>query len=494
VSRRYLVVSDLHLCDIECHADGWKAYKHPRFLFDQAFDDLVASFAGKADENEHLVLVLNGDIFDFDLVTAIPDDPPWPVSRAERARGLDPTEAKSAWKLEHMLADHPLFLQTLARFLDAGHHVVYVIGNHDPEMHFPAVQNVLRQALTRRADELGLSVGPERLQIEPWFYHVAGEIYVEHGQQYDHYTSFRHVLSPLIDTKPKRVALPMGDLSNRYLMSHMGFFNPHASDYILNIYRYVMHWVRHYAFNSKRHLVVPWFLGSLAVLWRMLALKRLIRTRGPNQKQLLAKESIRKGLSITTLQRLDGLRRAPIANRLYRMVREFWIDRLLLAALMTGGTIALALVPIPLWIKLMVPLSSFPLLFILYEWFAHGETIFTIEKELPLIAKRIAGLLDVPLVVFGHTHVPQYVPLGENSTYVNTGTWAPVWEAGNPHLLEGGLRNSLLVEIDADGKQAVSFASGLPLCDEGRRIAPQPANDTGVADSGACPAPAPSSD
>lgn len=356
-----MVVSDLHLCDVESHPDGWKAYKHPRYAIDRDFDRRVARFEDTV--AEELVLVLNGDIFDFDLVTALPADPPWPVSRAERARGLDPTEGKSAFKLEHMLADHPLFLQTLVRFMAAGHRVVYVIGNHDPEMHFPAVQRVFRAALARRASELGCAIASEQLRIEPWFYHVPGEIYVEHGQQYDHYTSFRHVLSPVIDTDPPRIALPMGDLSNRYLMSHMGFFNPHASDYILNIYRYLVHWLRHYAFNAKRHLALPWFFGSLAVLMRMLALKRLIRTCGPDHDELLTREAARQGLALETLRTLDKLRRAPIANRLYRMVREFWIDRLLLALLMTGGTITLAVLPIPLWIKLMVPLSSFPLLF-----------------------------------------------------------------------------------------------------------------------------------
>jgi hypothetical protein len=83
----------------------------------------------------------------------------------------------------------------------------------------------------------------ERLvQFGPWFYLVPGEIYVEHGNQYDYYTSFRHVLDPVVDDDGQAtLALPMGNLSNRYLMTQMGYFNPHASDFILNAFAYVEH-------------------------------------------------------------------------------------------------------------------------------------------------------------------------------------------------------------------------------------------------------------
>ena len=36
MGNRYLVLSDLHLCDVEEHADGWKAYKREKYLFDRA--------------------------------------------------------------------------------------------------------------------------------------------------------------------------------------------------------------------------------------------------------------------------------------------------------------------------------------------------------------------------------------------------------------------------------------------------------------------------
>ena len=79
------------------------------------------------------------------------------------------------------------------------------------------------------------------------------------------------------------------------------------------------------------------------------------------------------------------------------------------------------------------------------------ETVFTAEKELPAYAARIARLLDVPFVVFGHTHVPTTIPLFSGATYINSGTWAPIWQRDNQERLKPGLRNVVRLSL-ADGE------------------------------------------
>ena len=108
------------------------------------------------------------------------------------------------------------------------------------------------------------------------------------------------------------------------------------------------------------------FFGSLRVmgeLWRISG-KILMQSRRAHREKL-DRVARRFDLSFDEIQALGQLHSKPITQRVYRIVREFWLDRLMIAGLMVGGTVALALVPIPLWIKLMVPLSSFPLLFFL---------------------------------------------------------------------------------------------------------------------------------
>ncbi|MCC6746075.1 MAG: metallophosphoesterase [Deltaproteobacteria bacterium] len=451
--HRYLIVSDLHLADTEEHADGWKDYKHPRHLFDDRMAELLGRFAARAQPGDELTFVLNGDIVDFDLVCAVPEAPPWPVSPGERMYGLNPTEAKSVWKLERVLAHHPILVEALARYVGAGHRVVYVAGNHDPEMFFPGVQAAWRGAILARAAELGLAVRDDQLVVEPWFFYVPGEIYAEHGHQYDVYTSLRSVLDPTVPgPEGPEIALPMGNLSNRRMMSRMGFFNPHASDYILNVFRYVAHWFRHYAF-SRRSLVLPWFFGSLSTVAALLTTKGRQQRHRLDYRALLAAQAERGHMPLPEVKVINRLRRLPIAGRLYRVIREFWLDRLAIAVLMTGGTIALALVPIPLWIKLMVPLSSFPLVYFVYEWFAHGENIFNVEQECHKAALELGRLLMTRVVTFGHTHVPGVKPLLPGVSYVNTGTWAAVPDQADRKALRLGLRNTLLLEVDGENER-----------------------------------------
>lgn len=219
-SSSHLVVSDLHLADLEDHPDGWKAHKSARHLFDAELRELLTWFRETSGTAGALTLVLNGDIFDFDLVTAVPEPALWTIGRSERLRGLEPTPARSVWKLRHILQDHPVFLEAIAEFLAEGHRVVFVMGNHDREFHFPEVQQVFFYALEAAAAAKGRTFEPSALQFEPWFYYVPRVLYAEHGNQYDYYSSFRHVLHPEVVRRGERViALPMGNLSNSLRMT-----------------------------------------------------------------------------------------------------------------------------------------------------------------------------------------------------------------------------------------------------------------------------------
>jgi len=456
MANRYLVLSDLHLADVEDHPDGWKFFKGRRFVVDAELAGVLARGIADTPQGEHLVLVLNGDVFDFDLVTALPAEPPWPISRHERWRGLDATSERSAWKLSHILAHHPVFVSALVDVLAAGHEVVYVLGNHDRELDFPEVQHVLRQALQADAAGRGLAFPAEALRLEPWFYHVPGEIYAEHGHQYDVYSSLRYVLSPrVVLGGEEQIALPMGNLSNRFLMSRMGFFNPHVGEFILNIFRYLAHWLRYYAF-TKRGLVMPWLLGSLRVVARIVDTRRRLLQAPPDCEQRVRAYGARQGLEAAQIDALQGLQEEPIAYRLFRLVRELWLDRLVIALVLTAGTVTLALVPIPLWIKLMLPLSAFPLAFLVYETLARDESIFAIEKRLPRMAGRISDLLHVPVVAFGHVHVPRLVPLDAGCTFVDTGTWAPMTPFGEHGRTSPGYRNVLQVCF-REGEACLTF-------------------------------------
>ena len=106
-----------------------------------------------------------------------------------------------------------------------------------------------------------------------------------------------------------------------------------------------------------------------------------------------------------------------------------------------------------------MPLTGFPLLFFLYEEIARGETIFAVEKSLPQVARRIAELLHVPLITFGHTHIPRLIPLSRGVSFVDTGTWGPMFQKGSRTELVPGYRNYLIASFGGEEGVTILFDS-----------------------------------
>ena len=453
MSGKYLVLSDLHLTDIENNSDGWKGYKNDIYSISEPFERLLKNY------NKEITLVFNGDIIDFDLVVDYPKIPDFEISANEKKRGLSPTMEKSLWKLKKVLYDQEEFFKVLALFLANGNELIYVIGNHDRELYFDKLQEFFVDYLVELAKKEGFGLLKEQISFYSWFYYKENEIYVEHGNQYDYYTSFKYPLKPIIINKGgEEIALPMGNLSNRYLMTSMGYFNPHASDYILSAFSYIKHWLTKYAF-TRRSLMFNWIWGSVLVIFKIFSIKKKQKTIPENYEELINNEAKRLNLTMKEIDKLNELRQLPIMYRTFRMIKELWLDRVFLAMLLTGGTIALALVPIPLWIKLMVPLSSFPLLFFIYEMITKGETIFTIEEKIPNYAKKIARIIDTRAIIFGHSHQPRSFPINKKTKFIDSGTWAPVFSIKTPYTLKEGLRNYIYIDIEKNIFDLKSFLS-----------------------------------
>ena len=459
-NARYLIVSDIHLTEVLEPVRGWMYYKGPELVVDGDLDALVRQFVTEGADDAALTLVLNGDIFDFDLVTTVPEPELWPVSRAERRYGLYPTPAKSAWKLAHMLAAHPGFVATLGRFVAAGHRVVYVLGNHDRELAFPEVQAVLRAAVAAAAG--GATDADDCVRFEPWCLHEPGALWVEHGNQYDDWSSFHDLVAPAESVAVGApMELPMGNLSCRYLINRIGTFNPHSEDFIRSGPAYVAHWLRYYAF-SRHSLMLSWLWGSVLIVLTMLRGRRRAKRAPHVQRAHLVANGVAQGLTPEQVERLAAGFSRPVSEQLWRLVRELWLDRLALMALMVGGTIALALTPIPLWVKLMVPLTAFPLAWFLWDG-VFSASIFDYVTRLPIAARRIAEVTGVPVVVMGHTHQPGVTPLDRGRTLANSGTWAPVGAGIDGEPLTPGKQNYVVVEVGA----------GAPIVRVGAWMAPE---------------------
>lgn len=70
--------------------------------------------------------------------------------------------------------------------------MVFVIGNHDIELHWPLVQKSLLHFLALSPEQ------ESRVKFCEWFYLSEGDTAIEHGNQYDDYCVASNPIHPLI--------------------------------------------------------------------------------------------------------------------------------------------------------------------------------------------------------------------------------------------------------------------------------------------------------
>ena len=243
-----VIVSDLHLCEAEpIHTEFplWKKYKSRQFFFDKDFQKFLTAIHEKA-RGETVELILNGDIFDFDSVMSLPKAPPYRITWIEKKRGLHPQEEKSVFKIEKILSHHKKWVRSLREFILYGHRVIFIIGNHDVELHFPSVKKSIVSALSLPKDFV------MNVRFNEWFYISNGDTLIEHGNQHDPYCIADDPVNPFIVRFNRvEVRVPFGNLATRYMINGMGFFNPHVdSNFIMKAEDYVLFFFKYYASST----------------------------------------------------------------------------------------------------------------------------------------------------------------------------------------------------------------------------------------------------
>lgn len=151
--------------DIEMGAGG----PFDDFVRSDFLGELIRSYAGARTDGLALELVFNGDTFDL-LKTSY--DGAWP-------RHI--TEPIALAKMARVAEAHPAFFDAvrvvLARLGERAR-VHFVVGNHDAELLFPAVQAFLRE-------RLGVRGGPDSRVTFPGYALDIGRVRIEHGSQHD---------------------------------------------------------------------------------------------------------------------------------------------------------------------------------------------------------------------------------------------------------------------------------------------------------------------
>ncbi len=422
----YALVSDVHLTEvIRPPAPGWWEYKAVDAIQDEALAGLLRSLERRRPARfSRTEIVFNGDTFDFDAVFSAPPGVEAPPI------GLPPSSEGSVYKMRRIIEDHPLFFDTLAWFLGRGNRATFVMGNHDRELTFPEVQEVLRQALAARAP---IGTGEQvaaAVSVEPWFLYVPGVLYAEHGQQYDTTCSYRDVLSPVLPPsrrRPAEIESSFGSVMARYTLSRLGTFNPYNDEsFIMSLGGYMRHFVKFYW--PRRPLFRPFMAASVRALLDVRAMRRRARGSEAERQARYRAYGQAKGVDAGFIGVLERLSSSPIADRFRHLLHELWLDRFLIAVLgaliLTVGVIAART-----WTQGLLLLTLLPALTFVLRAMGRGSLALQERGRWGLVAEQIAGHLRVPVVAFGHSHRPERRPLAGGGRYYNLGTWAPVLDS-----------------------------------------------------------------
>jgi UDP-2,3-diacylglucosamine pyrophosphatase LpxH len=468
-----VVVSDLHLG--EGRRAGSQRYSPTEdFFLDEAFARFLAHLEQRyADDPSRLVLVLNGDVLDFLTVARVPSASEAgrrgiEISPAEEKFGLDPTEAKSIFKLDVIFAGHRQFFHALARFVGAGHRVEVLRGNHDLELYFEGVRRRLLELLSSFDDGPSLETLSERVRFHEWFYFEPGRVFVEHGNQYDSTNSIRYPLRPLHSPKrwfrkdqPSEPVLdyPLGSIFVRYFYNRVRRLDPHAPR-LLSFEQY-MDFVRRY---------------NLFDVWRVFRdhYPHFVAALGPSTTT----GSSRASQEDDARQEADFERRAgqDRSGSLYRDLSELKIHpesaskagvvRKMVAPFLKRvfAFALIALIGLGAWLLIvelidLIPWTSVNVILmslfvvlslgaLLWAWLHLDRKIRRRrQREVRNCAERadhIGALFRVPLVLMGHTHTVDHRLVNQGRTvYANSGTWTSVANPWN-RLLRDARRLTFL--------------------------------------------------
>ncbi|MBX7230705.1 MAG: metallophosphoesterase [Bdellovibrionales bacterium] len=424
------VVSDLHLCEeepVNIRFPYWKKYKTKEFFFDDTFV-LFLQHLRKKSGGKPIELIFNGDIFDFDSVTALPKSPPFRLSWLEKKRGLHPQRDKSTFKIRRILTHHQVWVEALREFITSGNRVIFVVGNHDLELHYPKVQSAIMESLNLP------NHCQQQVRFNEWFYISNGDTLIEHGNQYDPYCMAQDPINPYVQRFNRiEIRVPFGNLATRYLINGMGFFNPHVdSNYLMSAIEYFKFFTR-YMFKAQPLLMLDWLWGSVVAL-----VQSFMDRLRPSLRDPLSLEdrvewiAFKANATPRMVRELQELFVAPASSYPLIIMRELWLDRAFLVfgflvliveiALFLSAVKGLSLV----WfLSLLIPVLIFLPFFIFYS---RSVASLVIESKEPKeeVMTMAGQITKTNRIVYGHTHIARHEVIGPIE-HLNCGTWSPAF-------------------------------------------------------------------
>lgn len=448
LSRRknLLIVSDLHLGEglreatdgsiprRDAGADGRDQYLE---RLEREFSAFLIHYTIERIQGRPWRLIINGDMVDFMSIILLPGIAPQMATPEElvaaaRQGGLTGPEEvfglgngadQSTLKLQRVMERHQSMFRLLGRFVAAGNDLVIVVGNHDIEF----IHRPVQQAFLRRLAQLGGDPQiTRRVRFSPWFYYEENRIYVEHGHQYDEYCSFDYQLCPAVSTG--NLMLSFSHMGMRFFANLVPAYDQRSAEKwgILEYLRWG------FSLGAQTMVWLAYLYGLLA--WKAAVVGSRLRHPLEEDARRGRHEAQRRALSRTyrmqedKLRALEALRVPSVVRRIDKIFSGLFLDRVLLVALSVLLCGALLVLCPGKWKLAALAVVGAAVLGNLGLQRLRGV-------HSPLALRRVIGaihtIVQAPLIVFGHSHEAERIPLPCGAEYINTGAWM---EGGGTHI------------------------------------------------------------
>ncbi|MET0343848.1 MAG: metallophosphoesterase [Polyangiales bacterium] len=422
----YLLLSDVHLgSDIVPHVRPWAATSW--LLQDAEIDArliaLLDHYRDAHPPERRIRLIFVGDFLDLVGVslTADHDRVRTPPTREEERHGLGSASDHVVRKVEAIAARHPNVFRALHRFVDAGHQLVMVRGNHDIELHWRAAQRALRDAILAFAPAARRDAVARDIRICPWFYAVEGLLYAEHGHEFDAMCSYGDPLLPTCPRDSRRIRSTPFSVLLRHIARPTRGLSSAAYDYVgMGAYARLL---RNLGVSGSVRIAVRYARAS-----RRLVSDCFQRARESGERRVQrAQVALRRfaedtGIAPARLEALRALYVAPAAHSLDFVTRSLYLDRLL-SGLVAGGLALSAMLLIQHAGLVSGGLCAIPIALLGgYACIGRGSNTRP-QESMQRGAEAIGALFETRWVLMGHTHRPLVASAGERTSYVNLGCW-----------------------------------------------------------------------
>jgi hypothetical protein len=338
-------------------------------------------------------------------------------------------------------------MEALGRFLRAGHELHFIVGNHDRELLLRPVARLLRRILFRASGfpRKTWKNHASCIVVHPWFYCEPGEVYVEHGNQFDEYASYTEVLEPNPGGDSGTLEEPSSHAAVRYFVYQDSdlFAMHHVDDW--TFIQYIRWGIQQ---GPLRALRLGFCYLRLVVQLVHHELGRMAFSERPSLRVqgMLERLARRHGMKLAVLRALRRVWRPPAT--VFSVIRCYLVDRFALVAsfLLISGLVW------GFWGSSWITALSLPWLAgagAVTWWLLSRMRDLNMAPRLERAAILVRKIVGVRIVAFGHSHVPVQQQLGKRGRwYLNPGGWAEDEDSPRFFVLARGPEGQLRV-LDA---------------------------------------------